>query len=256
MKRHLTTLMIAAMLFAANLIYAQAPNSFNYQAVLRDGSGNLITSGPVDMRFTIRTGTASIRTGTASGTVQYQETKNVTPNQYGLVNHTVGTGTVVSGTMASVTWDAANKFLQVEINIGSGFVNLGTQQLVSVPYAMSSGDNLWTKTGNDISNKNTGKVGIGTSTPATHLEVKSTEANTILRLASTYNGVTKGAEISCKNSSSLDRALQFWNQNTGAAATDRQYQFLNAASSPIVTILNGGYVGIEWWLCGHWHKCT
>lgn len=163
MKKQFSFLMLAAMIFTAHFIFAQAPNSFNYQAVLRNGSGNLITSGLVDMRFTIRT-------GTNSGAIQYQETKTLTPNQYGLVNHAVGTGSVVSGTMAGVTWSAGDKYLQVEANTGGGMVDLGTQQLVSVPYAISSGDNQWAKIGNSIINANTNGSVI-MSTPTVKYEV-------------------------------------------------------------------------------------
>lgn len=162
MKKQFSFLLLAAIIFAANFAFAQAPNSFNYQAVLRDGSGNLITSGLAAMKFTIRT-------GTSSGTSEYQETQNVTPNQYGLVNCAVGAGTVLSGTMAGITWGSGNKYLQVEVNTGGGFVNLGTQQLVSVPYALSSGDNQWTKIGNSIINTNTGSV--ISATPTVKYEV-------------------------------------------------------------------------------------
>lgn len=157
MKKHVSFFLLTATMFIANFVLAQAPNSFNYQAVIRDGSGNLITSGLAAMKFTIRT-------GSSSGTSQYQETQNVTPNQYGLVNCAVGAGTVISGTMAGVTWGSDNKYLQVEVNTGGGFVDLGTQQLVSVPYALSSGDNQWTKIGNSIINTNTGSVIMSTAT--------------------------------------------------------------------------------------------
>lgn len=165
MKNNCSILMLVAMLIATNFMYAQAPNSFNYQAVLRDGSGNLITSGITNMRFTIHT-------GTATGTIQYQETKDLTPNQFGLVNHAVGTGLIQSGTMNNITWGTDSKFLQVEANTGNGYVDLGTQQLVSVPYAISSGDKQWAKSGNDISNLNSGLVGVGTNNPKHRLDVK------------------------------------------------------------------------------------
>jgi hypothetical protein len=142
MKKYLSKLFFAAMFLATTLLCAQAPNSFNYQAVLRNASGDLITGQLVEMRFTVRN-------GSASGTVQFQETKTVTPNEFGLVNHAIGTGSVVAGTFVGITWGTGTKFLQVELNEGTGFVNLGAQQMVSVPYALnaasatSSLDNHW-----------------------------------------------------------------------------------------------------------------
>jgi uncharacterized protein (TIGR02145 family) len=38
-----------------------------------------------------------------------------------------------------VNWASGAKFMQVEIDMGSGFVDIGTQQLLSVPYALHSG---------------------------------------------------------------------------------------------------------------------
>ncbi len=233
MKKQFPFLVLAAMLFAANFIFAQAPNSFNYQAVLRNASGNLLTSGNVDMRFTIRT-------GTTNGTIQYQETKSVAPNQYGLVNHVVGTGILVTGTMDSVTWGSGNKYLQVEANTGNGFVSIGTQQLVSVPYAISSGDNQWIKTGYDISNKNLGNVGIGTTTPATNLEIyEDYSSETALRL-SNYSPTGRTSEIRLGS----DGSLKFSNHDPNGYWLKKQFEFLLDNGSPIITVMHDGRVGI------------
>jgi uncharacterized protein (TIGR02145 family) len=54
---------------------------------------------------------------------------------------------------------------------------MGTQQMLSVPYALSAANGNWTKTGtNDIYNSNDGNIGVGTPTPASSakLDVNST----------------------------------------------------------------------------------
>lgn len=162
--------------------FAQAPASFNYQAVIRDGSGNLVTSQLIQFRL-------SIRTGSATGAIQYQETATATSDQYGGVSLAVGTGQVASGTFDGIAWGSGTKFLQTEINLGNGFVDLGASQLVSVPYALeakhaatattatSSQDNKWSASGNDIGNSNSGSVGIGTSSPLEKLAVVSGDAS-------------------------------------------------------------------------------
>lgn len=110
-------------------IAAQAPpQAINYQAVARDASGNLIT-GPLGVRITIRS-------GSASGPVVYQENHNVVANMYGLFNLSIGQGTPLSGTFGNIDWSAGTYFAQVEVNPGGGFVNLGAQQILSVPYAL------------------------------------------------------------------------------------------------------------------------
>jgi hypothetical protein len=52
------------------------------------------------------------------------------------------TGTsATTGSLATINWQVGTKFLQVEVDpdAGTNFVDLGTTQLVSVPYAMSAG---------------------------------------------------------------------------------------------------------------------
>jgi hypothetical protein len=39
----------------------------------------------------------------------------------------------------SVNWANGSKFMQVEIDLGQGFVDMGTQQMLSVPYALHAG---------------------------------------------------------------------------------------------------------------------
>jgi hypothetical protein len=56
---------------------------------------------------------------------------------------TVQLGSSVS--LGAVNWASDNKFMQVEIDLGSGFVDIGTQQMLSVPYALyasSSGSSI------------------------------------------------------------------------------------------------------------------
>jgi hypothetical protein len=122
------TLLLIGLLMNACLM-AQTPQQMNYQAVVRNSSGSILDSQQVTTRFTIRD-------GSASGAVVYQETQPLTTNHFGLVTHAIGTGTVVSGTFAGISWGTGTKWLQVEVDFGSGYVDMGTSQLLSVPYAL------------------------------------------------------------------------------------------------------------------------
>jgi len=73
---------------------------------------------------------------TADGAVEYQETHALTTNAQGLMATVLGQGTAVQNTFAAINWANTTKFLQVEVDLGNGYVDLGTQQLMSVPYAM------------------------------------------------------------------------------------------------------------------------
>jgi uncharacterized protein (TIGR02145 family) len=52
----------------------------------------------------------------------------------------VGSGTAVIGTFTGINWGSGAKFLHVMMNTGSGNVDLGTQQMMSVPYALYADD--------------------------------------------------------------------------------------------------------------------
>jgi trimeric autotransporter adhesin len=83
---------------------------------------------------------------TATGPVVYSETRTVVTNAFGLFNVQVGGpgASNVVGTIAGVNWSgiggAGNKYLQVEIDPtgGANFVNVGSTQLLSVPYALTA----------------------------------------------------------------------------------------------------------------------
>src|SRR6185369_9163775 len=129
-------------------VYAQAPQSIPYQAVARDNAGNSITNHNISLRF-------SIHNATANGTVVYKESQITTTSSLGLFNINIGQGTVITGTFSTIDWGGGSKFVQVELDTsgGSNFMDMGTTQLLSVPYALYSNksgtsSNGWNITGN------------------------------------------------------------------------------------------------------------
>ncbi len=167
---HFTLLTIICVLSLS--IQAQTPQSISYQAVARNNTGTLISNRNVGLRF-------SIHTNSSSGTVVYQETQQKTTNAFGLFTANIGLGTPTIGLFNSINWENGSKFLQVEIDTtgGTTYTDMGTQQLLSVPYALNAANGNWNKNGNSIYNSNSGNVGIGTINPdsSAALEIKSTE---------------------------------------------------------------------------------
>jgi hypothetical protein len=133
MKKVLLLLLVMAMGFATQLI-AQAPLRINYQGVARNNFGTTINNKTISLRL-------SVREGSAGGGIVYSETHTINTDQYGVFALRIGGGSVVSGTMAGVNWAVNDKFLQVEMdqNGGSAYANMGTSQLISVPYSIIAG---------------------------------------------------------------------------------------------------------------------
>jgi hypothetical protein len=119
------------LLFSLGAAWAQAPQALNYQGVARNSLGVPMANQALGLRLTVHD-------GSPTGTVVYQETQTPTTNAFGLYNVAIGTGTVVSGTVAAINWGTGTKYMQVEIDPvgGSAYVDAGTNQLLSVPYAI------------------------------------------------------------------------------------------------------------------------
>lgn len=126
-------LVLLSVLLPSMVVQAQLPQKFNYQAVVRSNAGTVIANQNVRIRF-------RIHDGTATGTVQYNETHSTTTNAYGLINLQVGAGIVASGTFAGITWNTGNKFLEIEADItgGTNYTSLATVELINVPYALQA----------------------------------------------------------------------------------------------------------------------
>jgi hypothetical protein len=124
---------IVAGLLLTVSVFAQAPQKMSYQAVIRNNSNALITSTPVGMKI-------SILQGSSSGAAVYVETQTPSTNANGLVSLEIGSGTVVTGTFAGINWATGTYFIKTETDPtgGTAYTIVGTNQLMSVPYALFS----------------------------------------------------------------------------------------------------------------------
>ena len=125
---------------------AQAPQGFNYQATVRNSAGALIVNQNVNFKF-------NIMLNSQTSVPIYSETHFAPTDDLGQVNLTVGTGTPTTGTFSAINWAAGSYFLGIELNTGSGYVAMGTTQLLSVPYALyaNSAGNSQSQRRNSIS---------------------------------------------------------------------------------------------------------
>ncbi len=128
MKNFITTL---ASLLIITSIAAQAPERLSYQAVIRDGNGDVITEREVGVRI-------RILRDSEFGAAVYVETHQVETNSNGLVALQIGGGHPIEGVFSEIEWATEQLFIQTETdpNGGENYSISGTSQLLSVPYAL------------------------------------------------------------------------------------------------------------------------
>ncbi|MDB4710379.1 hypothetical protein OAF16_01475 [Flavobacteriales bacterium] len=229
------TILYILISFISTCLYAQAPEKINYQAVVRDGNGNILpnTSVPITIDVVNGVNTCSVYSGSQ------------TTNSYGLINIELDLSA------CTIDWSTGTATLSSSINSISGTSNLNSvpysiyssisDSTANYPKSATDGDILvwsatngqWEATTNSggssssisdadgntkveteaTSNDNiihfetdgsermvinaNGKVGIGTNSPSSYLEIKSDQDG-----AFTLNkdGVTAWNYIQYKNS--------------------------------------------------------
>jgi hypothetical protein len=128
---YMKNIFLVLLIAFSQIIFAQVPSGFSYQAVVRSAGGQILPNQHVSIRF-------KVRVGSATGTTEYIETQSVNTNQFGLLNAVVGNGTAVQGSLNNVSWSTGRVFLETEIDVagGSNYVSMGASKLQSVPYAL------------------------------------------------------------------------------------------------------------------------
>jgi len=133
MKKLRFSIMVLALLCCLKPLFGQAPQGFNYQCIVRDAANAPVTNQTVSLLF-------SLRNGDPAGPVEYEESHTINTNNFGLINLVVGQGTPSTGTFTTINWASGSKYLKVFVLNGAVATELGTTQLMSVPYALFSGN--------------------------------------------------------------------------------------------------------------------
>lgn len=100
------------LIFIFNTYFLSAQESFKYQAVARDTSGNTISDQLIGIKISIIQIDESLPT-------EYVETHQTSSNSYGVFSIDIGNGTSESGEFNSIDW-SLKSFIKVEIDINGG----------------------------------------------------------------------------------------------------------------------------------------
>jgi len=255
MKTKINAIFFACiMLFALGQTMAQSPDAFNYQAVARDAAGSVLADQALGIRV-------SLHNGSASGPVDYSEIFAPTTNEFGLFTLAIGTGTIVSGDFSTLSWGTAQYWLQVEMDPTGGvsYTDMGTSQLLSVPYAMYAENTNAVPAGSlgytlrhngtgwvaDTTIYNNGtNVGIGTSTPSHKLDVVHSGSTGILVKS------TAGFSVMDIDAKSGDAALRFmkdgatqWNLRNQPGTDNFEFYEMGSGSRMVIED-STGHIGI------------
>jgi hypothetical protein len=209
---------------------AQAPQKFNYQGIARNAQGEAMANQSMALKI-------GILSAADAELPDYEEIHQVKTNEFGLYTLEIGGGEAVTGTMASVRWETGNKYVRVAIDpqVGTNFDVVGTNQLLSVPYALYSDKagmarkvsntlrggqanyiSKFDSTGSSSSEiqsvlyDNGNNVGIGTTTPLAKIHVQANGAS------------LQGMRIQNLNPTGVGRFL-FYNDSTNSYGTMTKY---------------------------------
>lgn len=152
-------LFFSILIFFSVIVLAQAPQGFTYQGVATSNEGVELSNQAISIR-------ASIISGNVNGDFVWQESHSVSTDAFGLFSIVIGQGnSSLQGNFSEIKWQENSYFLKIELDIegGTDYINIGTSQILSVPYALhakTSEDSYWEKDSvNNISYE--GNVSIG-----------------------------------------------------------------------------------------------
>lgn len=153
-------LFLVAILVSAAVL-GQVPQGFNYQAVARNADGEILS----DETMTVRIGILN------NNELVWQEDHSASTNSHGQFSLIIGDDDASktggsAGDFNSIPWGNGTFELNVSIDNGSGFEDMGNSPLMSVPFALysqNSSSQNWSVNNDTIFTNSS--VGIGTNAP-------------------------------------------------------------------------------------------
>ena len=190
-------LWITLFIIIVNQLNAQ--NRFNYQSLIKDANGAVLTNTQISLKF-------SILYDSSSGTPVYVETHGLTTPANGVVNLVIGSGTATTGSFSNIDWSKASIYLKREVDIANSgtYTDFGSSLLNSVPKSnyslatqgISFGSNTVSVTNLMVTNTVTATKFVGDGSGLTGI---SSSVNSSTHLDSNYS-IAIGGVVSATNS--------------------------------------------------------
>jgi hypothetical protein len=124
-------ILVVCFLLLVKVLSSQAPQKISYQGVARSATGAVLSNTAIAVKFDIHRGSAL---GTIIFTEQHQGSTALTTNAFGLFTTAIGSINSLSG----IDWTNGPFFIEVSIDPANetSYSSVGTQELMSVPYAL------------------------------------------------------------------------------------------------------------------------
>ena len=143
-KKILSLIVLATLFSNANLIAQITPDGILFQAIARDANGNGAAGRNIYAKV-------NLLKGTKNGSSVYAESFKVVSTDDGVFTIVIGKGTRTSGVtnLKAIAWNEALYFVNIQIAIeptvpgigwsaDNNYIDIGTEQLWTVPYALFS----------------------------------------------------------------------------------------------------------------------
>ena len=225
-------------------MFAQSPQGVGYQGVATDLNGVELINQAISIQ-------ASVLSSSATGNVEWQEEHSVTTDAFGLFTLTIGQGTSTGNgsttNFADISWGSATHFLKIEMDVngGTNYSLMGTNQMMSVPYALYAEnaninyDSIATILSNDSSFTNV----FGSS--CTSFDTPQTTFNWTFNLNSTSTHFQEsledgffGGQMNC--GSQYQGVFEVWDDTTSNSYI-YNYNISNGVSTFLIPIKKGQF---------------
>ena len=240
MKKFNLLLSAVAMFFAyqshAQLtvpVSAGVPQAFPYSSQVRDANGELLVNRHIALRI-------SMHVGSADGPIAYMEVDTTTTSPNGIFSVVVGGGSIIQGDFNLIPWTGGQIYQQVELdeNGGDRFTDMGTAQLLSLPYAIAAGNGV-----KEVNYDETGKLMVtsadGSESIATSRATWMAGGNASIT-ADDFIGTTDDADVVFKRNKTESMRLA-----AGNAVTMPGKLGLGGVASPAVSLDVSGAMAIR-----------